>query len=314
MVILAGDIGGTKTNLAIFLPDGSFSNFHSFPSHDYPDLGTVVLDYLKMIPSEKIEGASFAIAGPVYKGVCKATNLPWIVDTAVLSKQLKIESIFLLNDLEANAYGVGALKDSDFFTLQEGKDQEGNCAVISPGTGLGEAVICRGVPFASEGGHSDFAPTNPLQVELYHYLASKFDHVSFERILSGPGLFNLFCFLRDVKKEQAPNYIQEPSDISKHHTLPICDEALTLFAIILGQEAANLALKVMARGGVYIGGGIPPKILPKLKERHFLDGFLNKGRFKDLLEEIPIKVILDDKAGLKGAARFLYFSDLSGKS
>jgi len=325
-MILAGDIGGTKTNLALFEDrEGvySYSHFASYPSQSYPNLRTIVQEFLESCKSicdlSALKFACFAIAGPVIDGVCKATNLPWIVDHIELSKNLKIGQVFLINDLEANAYAIDILSPDNLLELYPGKGKkEGNRAVISPGTGLGEAGLYwdgkKHHPFACEGGHCEFGPRNQLQIDLCRYLYEKYGHASYERLLSGPGLFNIYLFFKEVMKRTEPNWLleqmqkEDPSKIitqnALNHKSELCMDALNLFVSILGSEASNCVLKFMARGGIYLGGGIPPKILPKLKEPAFFKGFVDKGRFKSLLEEVPIWVILDDKASLKGAAHY----------
>jgi glucokinase len=321
-VIIAGDIGGTKTNLALFSEKEGYDPIHfaTYPSKNYPDLYTVVSEFISSFKNPyKIEKACFAIAGPIVENVCKTTNLPWIVDGFALSEKLNIPTVYLLNDLEANTWAMDILPAVSLVQLYEGrKPHIGNRAVVSPGTGLGEAATywdgTRHNPFASEGGHCEFGPRNPLQMDLCRYLYERFGHVSYERILSGPGLYNVYQFYKEILKRPEPSWLAEelkqgdPARRITQHALAqkaeICVETLNLFVSILGAEAANCALKFMARGGVYLGGGIPPKILPKLKEPFFLEGFFDKGRFRELLERISVQVIIDDKASLKGAAHF----------
>ncbi|NGX60981.1 MAG: Glucokinase [Chlamydiae bacterium] len=322
MKLLAGDIGGTKTNLALFEEkegDYTFSEFKSYPSQEYPDLKTIVEEYLISLSSPPIQKACFAIAGPVQEEVCRATNLPWVVDTKVLVSTLHIPHVFLLNDLEANAWALEILPEESLLEIYPGKKRGGNRGVVSPGTGLGEAGLYwdgeRHHPFACEGGHCEFGPRDELQLQLSRYLQNRFGHASYERILSGPGLHTLYEFLRDTGKYPEPVWLKEAlgeDDPSKEITIhalnktsELCVHALDLFANILGSEAGNCALKFMATGGIYLGGGIPPKILPKLREPTFSEGFVDKGRFRDLLEQIPVWVILDEKAALKGAAHFV---------
>ncbi len=315
MTVLAGDIGGTKTNLALF-KEGKESDFKSYPSQEAPNLKSIVSDYLSQV-REKIDIACFAIAGPVHQGRVKTTNLPWVVDAKDLSDTLKIEHVHLINDLEANAYSIEVLSNKNILELYHGAESAtGHRAVVSPGTGLGEAgLYWDGVkhhPFASEGGHCEFGPRDELQIDLCRYLYKRFGHASYERVLSGPGLHNIFEFYREEMKREAPPWLleemqsEDPSRVITENALSkkadLCVDSLNLFASILGSECSNMALKFMALGGIYLGGGIPPKILPVLKESHFRKGFLDKGRFQGLLEGIPVRVILDDKASLKGAA------------
>ncbi|MFZ0566021.1 MAG: glucokinase [Chlamydiales bacterium] len=322
-MIIAGDIGGTKTNLALFDEGGNYKHLVTFKSQQYSSLRSILQEFLTPLLNEHdpshFKGACFAIAGPVQNGVCQATNLPWVVDAAELSKALNIPNTFLINDLEANAFAIDMLSSENLYEIAAGQGKcIGNRTVISPGTGLGEAGLYWDGkfhhPFASEGGHCEFGPRDELQIDLCRYLYQRFNHASYERILSGPGLFHIYEFFREVLKREEPSWLAEeikkddPSKVITTYALneksSLCKEALTLFVSILGSEASNCALKFMALGGVYLGGGIPPKILPMLKTAAFLEGFADKGRFRSLLEEIPIRVILDDKASLKGAARY----------
>lgn len=325
-MLLAGDIGGTKTNLALFEEkEGSYAYSHlaTYPSRNYPNLRTIVREFLAssqtMYEAKNLRTACFAIAGPVVDGVCRATNLPWVVDRAELAKALNFENIYLLNDLEANAWAIEILTPDYLLELYPGGGKrKGNRAVVSPGTGLGEAGIFwdgKGYhAFACEGGHCEFGPRDAQQIKLCSYLHKKFGHASYERILSGPGLYNIYQFMKEELRYPEPMWLADelkggdPARIVTQNALnrksELCVETLNLFVSILGSEAGNCALKFMATGGVYLGGGIPPKILPKLKEPIFTKGFVDKGRLQDLLEEIPIHVILDDKASLKGAAHY----------
>lgn len=322
-MLLVGDIGGTKTNLAFFEKEGDDYNYFqpkTFHSQNYSDLIQIIQEYLNTT-SDKIpvHGACFAIAGPIYDDVCKATNLPWIVEKKRLCEALGTPRVFLINDLEANAHAVDILPKENLSVIHAGHNQrQANRCVVSPGTGLGEAGIYWDGdtyhPFACEGGHTDFAPRNHLEMELLNYLFRRFGHASYERVLSGPGLYTLYQFFIEVKKrEESPQIkeemkVKDPAAVITDHafkgTSPVCLETLNLFISILGSEAGNCALKFLALGGVYLGGGIPPKVLPKLKEPEFLSSFVDKGRFRAMLEEIPLLVILDDKASLKGAAHY----------
>jgi glucokinase len=324
MVIIASDVGGTKTNLAIFDEQKDTILLQStFSSKDHSNFTEIVVEFCKQF-SLKVTAAVFAIAGPIEEGVCRATNLPWVVSTEELQKVLGIKKVRLINDLEANAYALEILSQKDLYILQQGKAGIiGNRAVISPGTGLGEAGLyydgTRHHPFPSEGGHSDFAPCNDIQLDLCRYLLNQFGHASYERLLSGPGLHNIYLFLKENMHLEEPSWLEEkikkedPSRVISEEALKgsseICTTALDLFIAILGAEAGNCALKFLARGGVYLGGGIPPKILPKFQEPTFLTSFLNKGRFQSFLKEIPIAIILNDKASLLGA---YHYSSISG--
>lgn len=325
-MIIAGDIGGTKTNLALFTEnEGEYAYSHlvTYPSKNYPNLQTIVLEFIEscknIYDSSEVHRACFAIAGPITGNVCRATNLPWIIDGSDLSHTLNIQNVYLINDLEANAWALEILSSDNLLQLYPGKGVSlGNRTVVSPGTGLGEAGLywdgVRHFPFACEGGHCEFGPRNELQINLCRYLFAKFGHASYERVLSGPGLYNIYQFYKEIMGRSEPNWLAEelgqddPAKVIAKNALnqksELCIDTLNLFVSILGSEVGNCALKFMAKGGIYLGGGIPPKILPKLKESIFFEGFVDKGRFRDLLETIPIHVILDDKASLKGAAHF----------
>lgn len=314
MQILAGDIGGTNTRLALLEESGKvLQSRQTFSSKNYPDLKTIVEEFLgKIVP----DIACFGIAGPVEGSICRATNLPWIVDSRALEKETKIQTVYLINDLVASAYGTQVLQEEDVLVLHSGAPQVGNQALISPGTGLGEAgmfwIKNHLHPFSSEGGHADFAPVGALQEELLLFLRRKFSgHISYERVLSGPGLKNIYLFLTEEKKQEAiPTSVERP-DFPKYITknalegaCPACIETLNLFLAIYGAEAGNLALKFLAVGGVYLGGGIVPHIAPLLKKDLFMRSFLEKGRFRSLLQNIPVKVVLNDQAALLGALEF----------
>lgn len=322
MAYLAGDIGGTKTDLALYKEEEGkivCLKEKKFPSQKYPNLRLIVKEFMEG-ETEKISKGCFGIAGPVKKGKSKATNLPWLVDSDVLSKELGIGKVSLINDLEANAYGLNMLREDEFYLLSKGNsDAEGNQALISAGTGLGEAGIFfdgrRHIPFASEGGHTDFAPRNEIEDAMLRFLRKKFSHVSYERILSGPGLYNVYQFivethiesekeevLKEIAAGDSPRLISEKGLNGESIA---CRKALELFISIYGSEAGNVALKMLALGGVYIGGGIAPKLLSLLKQGEFLDSFRCKGRFFDLLKGITIKVVLNDKTALLGS---LYYA------
>ena len=301
-MILAGDIGGTKTNLALFEHRDNTLNVlaqHQFPSREFSNLNEVITLFKQKTSMPTIDAACFGIAGPVIEGRCRTTNLPWDITTSALQDHLGIEKVRLLNDLEATAYGMLYLPEDEFVDLNpKGRDFDGNRAVIAAGTGLGEAMLYYDGtayhPIASEGGHSDFAPLTPQQDTLLTWMRNRFPgHVSYERILSGPGIYTLYEFLVESDFSAQPVSmlnIPEGKDRSamvsecalKEHN-PLCMEALRLFAEIYGAEAGNLALKTMSLGGVYIGGGIAPKILSVLANNHFMNGFLSKGRFNEML-------------------------------
>lgn len=318
-MILAGDIGGTSTRLACFERRASrlaITAEETFPSRQFKGLEEIVTTFLAE-RHLKIQKACFGIAGPVKNGRVVTPNLAWTVEASVLAKAIGTNTVVLINDLEANAYGVSALEPHEFVEVNAGDpDARGNLAVISAGTGLGEAGLYWDAqhhrPFACEGGHCDFAPRTPLEVELLRHLLSRHEHVSVERVLSGPGLFTIYQFLRDTGKGvesatlAAEMKSKDPSACVSRAGLagtdPLCVQALDLFVSIYGAEAGNLALKVMSTGGVYVGGGIAPKILEKLRGPAFMSAFLDKGRMRPLLEAMPVRIIMNENTALLGAA------------
>jgi glucokinase len=319
-MILAGDIGGTKVNLAFFteglrvLPD----NLASFPSRDYSSLEEIALKFLAE-RKLKADYVCFGVAGPVKKGRVAVTNLPWVITETDMKEALGAKHAWLINDLEANAHGIYGLSPGDFVTLNRGEEGAiGNAAIISAGTGLGEAGLFwdgnRHLPIASEGGHSDLSPRTDLDIELLKYLRERFGQPDWETVLSGPGLFHIYQFLRDTRRGVEPAWLaaelhsEEPPRVVTRAALEnksdLCAQALDLFVEYYGTEAANLALKVLATGGVYIGGGIAPKIISKLTDGKFMKAFIGGGRMKNLLAAMPVRVIMNDKTALIGAARF----------
>jgi len=320
-MILAGDIGATRTRLAAFETEGSRLSCvveKIYMSQDYAGLSEILPQFIRSegIP---VHGACFGVAGPVRAGRSKISNLPWIIDSLELAKQLKLNSVGLLNDLEAYAYGIDALESKDFITLSPGsEDSEGNRAVISARTGLGVAGLFwdgfRHHPFPCEGGHADFAPRNDLQMELLAYLQKKYGRVSCERILSGPGIRNIYDFLRDAHKAEEPAWLRDQlsaaadppaliSQLALEGKSELCDQTLSMFVSVFGAETGNCALHYMTTGGIFIGGSIAAKIVPKMKDPVFLQSFLDKGRMEEVLKDMPVKIILNDDCGLIGAAR-----------
>jgi glucokinase len=321
-MILAGDIGATRTRLAAFQTEGSKLELvvqKTYQSQQYGGLHEIINALIKTegIP---VHSACFGVAGPVRAGRSKISNLPWTIESRELSAQLKLGSVGLINDLEAYAYGIDALESKDFVTLSEGvEDAEGNRVVIAARTGLGVAGLYwdgfRHHPFPCEGGHADFAPKNDLEAEMAQYLRKKYEHVSCERILSGPGLKNIYDFLRDAGKAEEPAWLQKQmneapdppaliSQLALEHKAEICDQALNIFAGVYGSETGNCALNFMATGGVFIGGNIAAKIVPRMQEPAFMNSFLNKGRMRTLLADMPVKIVLNDDAGIIGAAQY----------
>jgi glucokinase len=323
-MILAGDIGGTKTVLALFEPTSSGVRQLRdavFPSAEYPSFDDVVTAFLD---AERgvLDAACFGVAGPVIDGRAQITNLPWSIEEGALAALTKAPRVKLLNDLEATAYGVLFLDDAQRCVLNAGSTpvRQGNVAVIAAGTGLGEALLytdgTQYHPVASEGGHADFAPRTDEEIELLRYLRARFHgHVSYERVLSGPGLYNIYCFLREAQDGGAePAWLtaqlaggDRSATIAEHGLAgdeAVCVNTLELFAAIYGAEAGNLALKCLALGGVFVAGGIAPKILPVLRNGGFMRAFTDKGRFASLLDRLPVTVALTPRTGLLGAAHF----------
>jgi glucokinase len=318
-MILAGDIGGTNARLAYFQPQNGHLQLISeriFPSRNYSGLGEIVSQFLQQSASRP-EIACFGIAGPVRNGRVETSNLPWIIEQSKLAAQIQLPATLLINDLEASAWGIGGLGPNDLVPLNRIAPTGGNQAVIAPGTGLGEAGLfwdgSRHQVFACEGGHADFAPQGDLQIELLRFLADRFGHVSYERILSGPGLANVYEFLQAQNGADAdPGFAEElakgdaPAAISRaalEGTNRLAEQALDLWISIYGAEAGNLALKIMSTGGIFLGGGISPKILSRLAGPQFLRAFLDKGRLRPVLENMPVHVVINDQTGLLGAAR-----------
>ncbi len=320
-VFLAGDIGGTKSNLAFFFIQGSKLTpvfKRNYPSNDYPDLESLVREFMSNY-SASVLGACFGVPGPVVEGKCETTNLPWLLDARKISRSLGIQPTALINDLVATAYGVLTLKADEFVVLNEGSPpKEGNMGLIAAGTGLGEAIFYwdgnRYHPLASEGGHTDFAPRNSLEIDLLRNLETSFGHVSYERVVSGPGLLSIYNFLKDSDHHSEPPWLAEKlasgdpsaviSEVALTEEAEICVKALDLFVSIYGAEAGNLALKSNAIRGLYVGGGIAPKILKKLEDGTFMRAFIEKGRFSEFLSRMPVRVVLNDDAALRGAAQY----------
>ncbi|MCF8062627.1 MAG: glucokinase [Deltaproteobacteria bacterium] len=323
VLVLAGDVGGTKTNLALFACDEKGTRIRAeatFPSARALNLSALVARFVENHPAQ-VSAACFGIPGPVIRGRSRTTNLPWVVSEDELKARFGWSRVYLLNDLSASAHGVPTLDRRRFSALNRIRikpDQPRS--LLAPGTGLGVSImIGRGDTLKvlpSEGGHVDFAPSDEDEVDLWRHLRSRFGHVSIERILSGPGLLNIYAWLRDSGRRSEPRWLarrleQEdgPAAITRaalERDEPLCRETLLRFVSILGAAAGNVALTAMTTGGVYLGGGIPPKILPILKEGAFLETFANKGRFRPLVEKIGVRVIMDERTALKGAARFAF--------
>ena len=324
-LILAGDIGGTKTHLAIFSVHDEKLHAEvkkTFPSKGYSGLEPVLREFLAD-GKYNVDRACFGVAGPVVDGQVQTPNLPWIVNAKKLADRLKLGAVSLLNDLEATAYGIFTLEQHELLSLNDGiARRPANKALIAAGTGLGQAVLYDAGrhyhPAASEGGHGDFAPRNETEIELLRYLIGKFGHVSYERVVSGPGIFNVYNFLRESGRVEEPAWLQEkiaaaddPGVVITLAALSaeseICVKALDLFVSVYGAEAGNLALRAKAMGGVYIGGGIAPKIIAKLKDGTFMRAFIDKGRYMEFVSAIPVNVILNEETALQGAAYYAAF-------
>ncbi len=332
-MLLAGDIGGTKTNLALFAAKEDLHRpLHEakFSSADYDTLASLIQDFLSQrdLINIPIERAVFGVAGPVVDGKAKATNLPWHIEECQLQQALKIPVVTLLNDLAAMGTAIPLLTDTDIFTLNEGKAVEhGTLALVAPGTGLGEAMLTwdgnHYYVHPSEGGHTDFAPTNAFEIGLLVYMLERWPHVSYEQVCSGLGLPNIYAYLKEAAIFNEPPWLGEMLAKCKDQTpiivnaakgelegqpgteaVDICIGTLKTFVSILGSEAGNMALKALATGGIYLSGGIPPRILEFLQEGEFLRSFKNKGRFSDMLTDIPVHVILNPNVGLIGAAAY----------
>jgi glucokinase len=332
-MILAGDVGGTKVHLALYdFTAGKLKHTRDkqFPARDYAGLEEIVKEFLG---SEKVSAACFGVPGPVRDGRLRLTNLPWTLDSREISLNLQIDHVFLINDLEANGYGVAELSPEQIFTLSEGDaSQIGNRALIAAGTGLGEGILAWNgrihVPYPSEGGHTDFGPRNETEIELLRFLQRKYNgRISYERVVSGMGLTNTYEFLRDSQGLEEPKWLaakiseaHDPNSVITEMALSakseICARALDMMVSIYGAEAGNLALKVLSVGGLYVGGGIAPKILEKLKDGTFLKAFQDKGRLSQLLINMPVRVILESRAALLGAAAYAEAraAELSGVS
>jgi glucokinase len=316
--ILAADIGGTKTNVALYQVDGSGLTVRQekrYVSKDHVSLTDIIHDFTGGNRPERI---SAAVAGPVVNGKSKLTNLPWLLDSEAMSKELNIPVSFI-NDLEATAYGLAGLGKDELAPLATGDEgAKGNIAIIAPGTGLGEAGLYwdgqRYHPFATEGGHSDFGPRTPVDVEIFYFLQKQFGHVSWERVVSGMGIKNIFQFLTTGRNEPIPEWLsqrlkeEDPAAVISQAALkredPLCTETMDLFVRYLATEASSLVLKLMATGGLFLAGGIPPKILPLLQSDGWKNNFDNNGRMHDLSDRVPVHVVLNDKMALQGAAYY----------
>lgn len=317
--ILAGDIGGTKTSLGIFSMGKRrplMKAFKSYSSREYRGLEEIIKTFLSQ-NRYLVKKACFGVAGPVNKGICKTTNFPWTVNASKIKKIFVMEDVRLINDLSAMAAAVPYLTGSELHVINHARpEKNGNISIIAPGTGLGQALLIYSekayIPVPSEGGHVDFAPNNALEAGLLRFLWRQHDHVSIERIISGMGILNIYDFLKSTGKYSEPRRLSvrikgdDPAkvinELAREKAQKLCLKTIDLFLSILGAAAGNLALTGLTKGGVYIGGGIPPKLLWRIKEDAFMNAFTGKGRFKGIMEKIPVNLILNNNAGLLGAA------------
>ncbi len=337
-MILAGDVGGTKVHLALYNFEGGRLKQvrdEKFPAGEFPTLDAVVNKFLTdELTGQRsdIAAACFGCPGPVRDGRLKLTNLPWTLDQHDLAKSLSIQHIFLINDLEANGYGIPELAPESIVTLHDGDSSAvGHRGLIAAGTGLGEALLIwdgrNHRPIASEGGHCDFAARNDREVALLQYLGHTLHgRVSWERVVSGIGIKNIYAYLRDVEKMEEPQGLRDRfakedqnaviGQCAEDGSSPLCFDTMQIFASAYGAEAGNIALKVLAQGGIYLGGGIAPKMLKTLKSGGFIQAYLDKGRLSPVLEAIPVRVILDDTCALLGAAAYAEAraAEVSGRS
>lgn len=327
--IVAGDIGGTKTNLAYFeVVDGELLMMSQryYASQEFATFEEILADFIEHLDFIKIDAVCFGVAGPVIDGSCSTTNLPWEFHTYSLKQTLQTTHLYLLNDLEATAYGMLYLNEDDFITLNPSAvARDANKVVIAAGTGLGEATLVWDghgyFPRGGEGGHCDFAPTTSQQDALLVWMRHKYGgHVSYERILSGPGISAVYDFLSESGFAPQPSQMRNISQVDDRSAIisslaqhdPLCKETMRLFVEIYGAEAGNLALKTMALGGIYIGGGIAPKILPFMRDELFMNAFADKGRFGTMLREIPVKISINTQTALLGAVHFAADHKMNG--
>jgi glucokinase len=334
-MIVAGDVGGTKVHLALYgFEHGKLAHVREerYPAHEFSGLEEIVRRFIAESGSPEITAACFGVPGPVRGGRLRLTNLPWEIDSRELELNLKIAHVFLINDLEANGYGIPELSADQLATLNPGDASAvGNRAVVSAGTGLGEGILVwngsKHIPMPSEGGHTDFGARNPLEAELLVYLMKKLNgRVSYERVISGPGIHNIYMFLRDEKKMDEPAWLAERmkaedpnaviGEVGESGTNELCAKTLEMFVSSYGAEAGNMVLKALAIGGMYLGGGIAPKILKTMENGAFLKAFTDKGRLSALCIHTPVHVILESRCALLGAAAYAESraAELSGTS
>ncbi len=326
-MILAIDVGGTKTLLALYKQQGSawvLCNEKKYQSSAYQGIASILSDFASEEIYKEISVICVGIAGPVVDNVCHITNLSWSLSVSELQRLTDVKSVFLLNDLEATAWGIQALDDDKFLEINpDAQSRPGNVAILSAGTGLGEAMLIKDgehiTAVATEGGHADFAPQNEEQDKLLVFLRHKYNgHVSYERLVSGEGLSNIYHYLKSLNEMPACQYLEQQMLISDAAAIigeaglagadQLCQEAVRLFCQIYAAEAANLALKCLPYAGVVLAGGMTPKLLPAIQRQYFMDAFLNKGRYQGLLKKIPVRACLDEKIVLSGALAYAQYA------
>ncbi len=317
--VLAGDVGGTKANLAIFEATTDRINLiktSTYHSAQYPSVIKILQQFLQENPDSRPERVSLGVAGPVFEGHAEITNLPWHIDKKEISTATGIQQIALINDLEATAYGLAGMEEKDFLVLHPGEPSiQGNMAVLAPGTGLGEAGLYWDGevhhPFATEGGHADFSCRNEEDLEMHDFLLEKFKVVSWESVIAGPAIHDIYNFLCQIKNRPVNTRVtdafknDDPSAVISEAAVSgsdaVCMEAMKIFVRYLARESANLILKMKATGGLFLAGGIPPKIVPLLKQPDFYDNLIDCDRMQDLIKKVPVKLLLNDKAPMIGA-------------
>ncbi|MBS1948430.1 MAG: glucokinase [Bacteroidetes bacterium] len=328
LTVLAGDVGGTKTNLAVFeLAEGKLEKRAetTYHSAQFISLTDIIKRFLAENNLQKPDRICAGVAGPTIRGVAKITNLSWSIDSKNIQQETGVEKVHLLNDLEATAYGLAGLTENDFILLNEGDaEAKGNIAIIAPGTGLGEAGLywdgAAYYPFPTEGGHCDFCPRTDQDIELFRYLQKKYGVVSWEKVVAGPGIHDIYSFLRISGKTDEPSWLSDalrkddPSAVISHaavnNTDAVCSETMGLFVRYLARESSNLVLKMKATGGLFLGGGIPPKIATLLQKESFYASYLDCDRMQHLLKQAPIRIIKNENTALIGAAWYGAFGEL----
>jgi glucokinase len=326
--VLAGDVGGTKTNLALFKLSNDNLEMElakSYHSANHRSLIEIIKLFISENNLQMPERICAGVAGPITKGVAEITNLLWKLDVKDIQKETGVEKVHLLNDLEATAFGLAGLKENDFISLCDGDaDVKGNIGIISPGTGLGEAGLYWDGesyhPFPTEGGHCDFCPRTDLDIDLFHFLQKKYGVVSWEKVVAGPGIHDIYLFLRSIRNVEEPSWLadalkqDDPSAIISHAAVnnkdAICSETMDIFVRYLARESSNLVLKLKATGGLFLGGGIPPKIAPLLQHENYYNNYLDCDRMQHLLKQVPVKIITNDKTALIGAAWYGAFGEM----